>query len=416
MALRVVVASAVVSRKVGRGRNRLGAFLLRAYPRAVSRLLVLVSSIIFVDAMLFTALTPLVPEYAHEFDLSTFGAGILVGAFGAGAVLGGVPGGLGAARFGPKSAVVAGLALLAVASFAFALAGSAETLVAARFVQGFASTTTWAGALAWIAMETPKERRGAVLGTAFGAAVFGAVIGPVFGALADAVGVRASFMTVGVVALAFAALAAIPRSSRREAIAVAGVSRAFHDLRFVGGLWLNSLPAFLFGMLIVLSPLALADDGWSTLAIASVFFVMLSLEAVVNPFIGRLSDRAGPLLPTRVALAASVVVTAGLAAASGATAIAALVVVAGASFGGLYAPAISVTSHRADAVGLAQGLAFGIMNSAWALGALAGPVVGGAVEDALGGGIPYLLGTAACLLTLGATLRLAPRKAGAHAT
>ena len=415
MALRVVVASAVVSRKVGRGRNRLGAFSLRAYPRAVSRLLVLVSSIIFVDAMLFTALTPLVPEYAREFDLSTLGAGVLVGAFGAGAVLGGVPGGLGAAKFGPKSAVVAGLTLLAVASFAFALAGSLETLVAARFVQGFASTTTWAGALAWIAMETPKTRRGAVLGTAFGAAVFGAVLGPVFGGFSDLVGVRVSFTTVGVVALLFAALAWTARSTRSEGVSTAGVRRAFHDVRFVGGLWLNALPAFLFGMLVVLAPLALADDGWSTLSIALVFFVMLSLEALVNPFLGRLSDRVGSLLPTRAALAASTLVTAGLAAVSGAAAIAALVVVAGASFGGFYAPGMSMTSHRADAVGLAQGLAFGIMNSAWALGALAGPVVGGAVAVAVGDGVPYLLGTAACLLTLGATLRLVPRKTGAHA-
>jgi len=415
MALRVVVASAVVSRKVGRGRNRLGAFSLRAYPRAVRRLLVLVSSIIFVDAMLFTALTPLVPEYAREFDLSTLGAGVLVGAFGAGAVLGGVPGGLGAAKFGPKSAVVAGLTLLAVASFAFALAGSLETLVAARFVQGFASTTTWAGALAWIAMETPKTRRGAVLGTAFGAAVFGAVLGPVFGGFSDLVGVRVSFTTVGVVALLFAALAWTARSTRSEGVSTAGVRRAFHDVRFVGGLWLNALPAFLFGMLVVLAPLALADDGWSTLSIAFVFFVMLSLEALVNPFLGRLSDRVGSLLPTRAALAASTLVTAGLAAVSGAAAIAALVVVAGASFGGFYAPGMSMTSHRADAVGLAQGLAFGIMNSAWALGALAGPVVGGAVAVAVGDGVPYLLGTAACLLTLGATLRLVPRKTGAHA-
>jgi MFS family permease len=382
----------------------------------VRRLLLLLSTIIFVDAMLFTALTPLVPDYAQEFDLSTLGAGILVGAFGAGAVLGGVPGGLGASRFGPKWAVVAGLALLAVASFAFALAGSPETLVAARFVQGFASTTTWAGALAWIAIETPKSRRGAVLGTAFGAAVFGAVLGPVFGGLADLVSVRVSFATVGAVAILFAVLASTPRSSRGEGISTAGVRRAFHDVRFVGGLWLNALPAFLFGMLVVLAPLALADDGWSTLAIALVFFVTLSLEALVNPFIGRMSDRVGPLLPVRAALIASVVVTAGLAAVSGAAPTAALVVVAGASFGGFYAPGMSMTSHRADAVGLAQGLAFGIMNSAWALGALAGPVVGGAVADAVGDGVPYLLGTAACLLTLGATVRLMPRKAGAHAT
>jgi MFS family permease len=67
----------------------------------VRRLLVLVSTVVFVDAMLFGALAPLVPGYAEEFGLSKTGAGLLVGAFGAGAVLGGVPGGLAAARFGP---------------------------------------------------------------------------------------------------------------------------------------------------------------------------------------------------------------------------------------------------------------------------------------------------------------------------
>ena len=78
----------------------------------VRRLLALVSAIIFVDALLFTALTPLVPLYAEEYDLSKAGAGLLVGAYGAGALLGGIPGGLAALRFGPKRAVVGGLVLL----------------------------------------------------------------------------------------------------------------------------------------------------------------------------------------------------------------------------------------------------------------------------------------------------------------
>ncbi len=73
------------------------------------RLLVLVSSIVLVDAMLFGALAPLVPGYADEFGLSKTGAGLLVGAFGAGALVGAIPGGLAAARFGPKRAVVLGL-------------------------------------------------------------------------------------------------------------------------------------------------------------------------------------------------------------------------------------------------------------------------------------------------------------------
>jgi len=109
------------------------------------RLLLLVSAIIFVDALLFTTLTPLIPAYAEEFHLSKAGAGLLVGAYGAGALLGGIPGGLAAARFGPKRTVIAGLLLLSVSSFAFAAANSALALGGARFVQGIASTATWAG-------------------------------------------------------------------------------------------------------------------------------------------------------------------------------------------------------------------------------------------------------------------------------
>ena len=104
------------------------------------RLVVFVSTVVFIDAMLFGALAPLVPGYAEEFGLSKAGAGLLVGAFGAGALLGGIPGGLAAARFGPKLAVVSGLALLAFASFAFAAADGPWALGLARFVQGASST------------------------------------------------------------------------------------------------------------------------------------------------------------------------------------------------------------------------------------------------------------------------------------
>ncbi|HET7743126.1 MAG TPA: MFS transporter [Gaiellaceae bacterium] len=379
------------------------------------RLLALVSAIIFVDAMLFTALTPLVPRYADEFDLSKFGAGLLVGAFGAGALLGGIPGGIAAARYGPKRAVVGGLVLLAFASFAFAIADGAVALGVARFVQGFSSTTTWAGALAWLAVAAPKSQRGEVIGIAFGAAVFGAVLGPMFGGLAELAGIRPSFVAVGIVALACAALASLPRSAGAESLSANGVSRAFHDMRFLGGLWLNTLPAFLFGVLVVLVPLALDAGGWSTLAIAIAFFVAGLAEVVINPVLGRLTDRIGRLLPIRAALAVSAAVAVALAAADTPVVLAVLVSAAAVSFGGFYTPGMSLTSHRAEAVGLAQGLAFGIMNSAWALGELAGPTLGGALADAVGDPAPYVLGAALCVLTLVATQRVAPtRKARPH--
>jgi MFS family permease len=373
------------------------------------RLLVLVSSIIFVDALLFTALTPLVPEYAEEFGLTKAGAGLLVGAFGAGAIFGGIPGGLAAARFGPKPAVIGGLLLLSIASFAFALADSALALGVARFVQGFSSTTTWAGALAWISVSAPRERRGEFLGTAFGAAVFGAVLGSVFGGVAETVGVGLAFGTVGVVTLGFAGLAALGRSTRAESVTLTGLARALRDRRFVGGLWLNTLPAMLFGLLVVLAPLALADEGWSTLAIASVFFVAGLAEVVINPVLGRFTDRVGRLLPIRGALAASAVVALALAAGSHAVAIALFVCAAAISFGSLYTPGMSLASHRAESAGLAQGLAFGVVNTAWALGALMGPTAGGALAESSSDAVPYVVAACLCALTLGATYRVAGR-------
>jgi MFS family permease len=374
------------------------------------RLLLLVSAVIFVDAMLFTALTPLVPGYAEEFGLSKTGAGLLVGAFGAGALLGGIPGGIAASKLGPKSAVVGGLLILSVASFAFAAADSAAALGVARFVQGFSSTTTWAGALAWIAVAAPRSRRGEVIGTAFGAAVFGAIVGPMFGGIAETIGIRVSFVGLGVIALAFAVLAALARASEAEPLTRAGIARAFRDSRFLGGLWLNTLPALLFGTLVVLAPLALDEGGLSTLAIGAVFFAAGLFEVVISPLLGRASDRYGRLLPIRGALAASIVVASLLALATQPAAIALLVAAAALSFGGFYAPGMALTSHRAESAGLAQGLAFGIMNSAWALGNMAGPVGGGALASRFGDAVPYLLGAALCALTLLATRHVAGRQ------
>ena len=55
----------------------------------------------------------------------------------------------------------------------------------ARVRPGLSSATTWAGALAWVAVSVSRERRGQALGTVFGLAVFGFVVGPMFGGVAD---------------------------------------------------------------------------------------------------------------------------------------------------------------------------------------------------------------------------------------
>src|SRR5258706_12147725 len=157
------------------------------------RLLLLVAALVFVDTMLSAALTPLLPHFAHTLGLSKVRAGVLVGAYAAGALLGGLPGGAAAARLGPRRAVLVGLAGMGLASLGFALAESFWSLFAARLLQGLGSAFTWAGAFAWLIAAAPRERRGQLLGTAMGAAVFGALFGPVIGATAALVGRAAGF-------------------------------------------------------------------------------------------------------------------------------------------------------------------------------------------------------------------------------
>jgi MFS family permease len=369
------------------------------------RVLVVTGSIVFLDAMLFGAIIPLLPEFSDTYDLTKLEAGMLLAAYGAGALVGGVPGGLLVGRIGPKRGVLLGLAVLAASSLGFALAGGPLALGASRFVQGVSSATTWAAALAWVAVSAPRERRGQALGTVFGTAVLGFVVGPMFGGLADVIGIRWSYVGISLVAVALA-LALVPLEPvTPEEGRPGAIRRALRDHAFVGGLWLNTLPALFFGVLDVLVPLRLDDAGYGAIAIAAVFVTAGLVEVVVNPIVGRVSDRHGRLLPVRVSLSASIVVACLIAFATQPLAVAALVVAASVSFGGFYTPGMALVADRADRAGLPQGIGFGVTNSAWAAGALIGPAVGGALAQAFGDPVPYLLCGALCALTLVAATR-----------
>jgi MFS family permease len=366
----------------------------------VRRLLLLVCTITLADTMLYAALVPLLPHYADEFGLSKGEAGLLVGAFALGAFIGAIPGGIAAARYGPRRAVVSGLVLMAAASVAFGFAGSAAELGIARLAQGFGSALSWAGALAWLVAGTPRERRGEMLGTAIGAAIFGALLGPAVGAVGEAIGPRPTFVAVGGVGLALVvwalrtpAVASDPQSPR----ALLGAVR---QPLLLGALWLMVLPALLFGVVAVLVPLELGDAGWSAAAIAALFIAAAAIEMFVAPLIGRFSDRRGRFLPLRLALGAAIVVTTALALAGEPFAIAPLVVAAAIAFGAFWAPAMALLSEGAERIGLAQGLGFGLMNAAWGAGNSLGPAVGGGLADVAGDAVPFALMACVCAATL----------------
>ena len=375
------------------------------YVDAMRRLLVVACAIVLVDTILYAALTPLLPHYAEEFGLSKAGAGALVGAYAAGALVGGLPGGVLATRLGGRTAAVIGLSTVAGASVVFGLAGDPWVLGLARFVQGFGSVMSWAGALAWLVAAAPRERRAEMIGTALGTAIAGAVLGPVVGSIAEVAGEAVTFAGVALLALSLAAAALRMPGPAPSDADLGGLFRALRSRRLVTGLWLVTLPSLLFGTIAVLVPLELDALGWGAVGIGALWLTAAALEGAMNPFLGRFVDRRGELVPIRAALVASLGVTLVLAWADSALALAALVIVAGVAFGALFTPGLSIVSDGADRAGVAQALAFGAMNAAWALGNLVGPAAGGALARATSDTTTYLAAAAACVVTLAVVSR-----------
>ncbi len=374
------------------------------------RLLLLVSSLVLVDTMLYAALTPMLPRFAHDLHLSKGGAGTLVAAYAAGALIAGLPAGRATVRFGPRRAILAGLTLMGVASVAFAFAGNYPALLAARIFQGAGSAFTWAGSFAWL-LHTAGDRRGELIGKAMGAAVVGALLGPVMGAAAELAGRGPIFAALATLELCLAVV-----TLRVEAPSVkpsqATLAGALRNTRLRAGLAIMTTASLLFGVLAVLAPLRLAAAGWGAVAIGAMWLASAALEAFESPLLGRLSDRLGAMVPIRYALLASLLLSLALAGGAGAGVYAGLVVIAGAAYGALFTPAFALISEGAEHAGLAQGIAFGLMNGAWAAGAMLGPAAGGAIAQATGDTVPFMLAGALCL---GALLRIRAASPGTFA-
>jgi MFS family permease len=378
----------------------------------VRRLLAVVSVTVFADAMLFSAIVPLVPVLSDTYDLSKSGAGVLVAAYGAGAVIAGIPSGVFASRIGPKRTVVVGLLVLAVATLVFSLGESAVTLGVARFAQGVASAITWCGALAWLTLQTPRENRGRLVGTVFSVAVLGFIIGPAIGAIAEWTSLRGTFMAIAGLTVLVALFAASSPAGQAEEQPPEAFRRILTNGSFFAALWLVLVPSLFFGVIDLLVPLSLDDADWSTIAIAATFIVAALSEVILAPLIGGFSDRRGRLVPVRAGLLLMGITGLALAALATPYAIAVLVTVASIAAALIYSPSAALISDRGEQAEIPQTLAFGFMNTAWAGGVMLGPVLGGAIADAIGNAGPYILGSALALITLVA-LRGAVSQSGA---
>jgi len=373
------------------------------------KLLVLASTMIFLDVVFFSAIAPLLPEYADDLGLSDAQAGILSASYAAGTLLASLPAGLIASQVGPRKTVIAGLSMLGVSSLAFGLAEQIVLLDVARFIQGVAGALVWSGALTWLITTAPDEKRGSVIGTALGTAVAGALLGPALGALAGSIGTAPVFGSVLAISLLLAYVAAgTPEARPPERQDLREVWERISSRPVLNAVLFVAVPSTMFGAIEVLVPLRIDDLGGSHGVIAAGFIAGAGLEAILAPIAGRLSDRVGRRTPYVAGLSICVFAMLTIAVAQVLGVMLTGLIVTSLGAGLCFAPALTLLSDVAESSGLHQGFAAGLSNMAWASGQVIGGVGGGVAATLTGDVVPSATIAVLLMLTVFYALRALP--------
>jgi MFS family permease len=364
-------------------------------------LLILVCAVVLVETLFFAALIPLLPELKSEFGLSKSGVGLLSGAYPAGGTLGALAGAWLATRLGVRPTTVIGMLVLAVCCAGFGVARQVALLDALRFAQGMGGTIAWTGGLAWLAAQAAPNRRGELLGIAFGAAVMGALLGPLVGGAARFTSRPLAFGGVAVLGLVLAVWAArMPASPPGALQPFTLIASALRRQSGVVGYWLIALPSLLFGALTVLAPLSLDAVGVGAFGMTIFWLVSAAMGAAQSPLLGRWSDRRGRLEPVRVGLAASIAVSLSIPFAGDRLALVVLILIATLAYNSFWVPGGALLTDAAEASGLGHGFSFALFNLAWAPAGAVGAIAGGALADRLGDTTSYSILATLCAATL----------------
>jgi predicted MFS family arabinose efflux permease len=373
----------------------------------VTRRFLLANATIVLDEIVYFALIPLLPTYVHRFHLSAAGAGLLYGAYPMLGLVSGIPAGLLCDRVGPRRMLLVSNTLFVIASTAFALATSADALWLARATQGLASGASATAGMAMVAGSATHGRHGRTIGLAAALQGLSALGGPALGGLAvPAIGERWAFAIPAVLgALVVAGLALEPsdvvtRTGPSLSAQLGGVVRNA-DARAAALCFLAI--GVVGGCVQTLAPLQLGDLGVSTRGLGLLFIVAAICGFPIVTAGGRFTDAAGVIAATRVWVAIVLVAVVALAAGPGRAGIAVVF--------GLFLTQIRVGGTigyvRGTRAGAGRSLAsgFGLIVTAWAVGASVGPVAAGAIVDASGYRAAYLVSAVALLALTASAMR-----------
>lgn len=152
----------------------------------------------FIVAIGFGIIAPVLPQFAHSFDLGVTATTIVVSSFAFFRLLTAPAGGRLVNKFGERPIYVVGLLIVAASTFAVAFAQSYEQLLIFRSLGGIGSTLFTVSAMALIVRIAPHNARARATGMYATAFLVGNIAGPVVGGLMAGLGMRVPFLIYGI--------------------------------------------------------------------------------------------------------------------------------------------------------------------------------------------------------------------------
>ena len=380
------------------------------------RMFVLMYALVFLDEIALLGLVPLLPGYTRAYDLSTTEAGALLSAAPLAIVIASIPAGRLSDRLGSRRVTLAAGVLIALSTAGTAAASGFALLLVTRAAFGLASGTIWSAGLAWIGDSASDVRRSAALGTVITVAGVGGMAGPVFcGFLAEHVGRGAPWAVVsGATVLVVIALAAA-NPGRRVAHEHLPLRHITGKMRseplLVGALAIMLLGGVGDGVVNLIAPLQLSDNGLSEGRIGLWFSVGAAIFIVASAATTRMGERAVSLRAAAffAALQAAILLPVLV---SSATAVVVFMVLARFAVAALpYTIGYPLAAVGSTRLGLGTGTVNGLLGLVWGAGSFIAPPVAGVIADTIGDQAAYGLLVGFCLVMAGWILRSAQRGA-----
>lgn len=354
--------------------------------RAVAVALVTVAT--FTDLVAYSICVPVLPDFARRLGASPTMIGLLFASFGATLLAVSVPMGAVSDRVGRRLPLVVGMLALAGSTAVFAAADSLPLLFVARLIQGAADGVTWVVGFALIADLYAPEDRGRVMGYVMSGTSFGIMIGPSIGGwLYEIGGLELPFLFVAGLALVCAAgFAAIQPERRARAGAVPTIWSVVRRPAVAHCVALVIVSAATLAMLEPVLPLFFDRKLALSPSQIGLLFGAAAVASTLMPLVyGPMTDRWGGRRLTLIGLVLTAAWMPTIATAGSLRTALVLVVIEWMAIALIVTPSLAYMAEVTAFAGAeAYGIGYGVFNTAWAVGLLAGPALGGLLFERFG--------------------------------